>query len=120
MEGSVSVAIGAVNNKRHELPFCYLFCSLDEALARMRHDKKALEEFNNSSGAEKRRARFSGDLVGQRYGMLKVLKYAGVNTKHRKSLWLCACDCGQETTVSTSYLRGESKNPKNCGCLRKH
>lgn len=50
------------------------------------------------------------DLVGQRFGSLEVLKYAG-NGKYE-----CQCDCGNKTYVLTSnLLNGQTKS---CGCIR--
>lgn len=39
------------------------------------------------------------DLTGQRLGSREVLRYAGA------SLWLCRCDCGDESTVEGGNLR---------------
>lgn len=55
------------------------------------------------------------DLTGQRFGRLTAEKYVRKN-KHGQSLWLCKCDCGDETIVSINHLR--SKQIKSCGCLR--
>ena len=52
------------------------------------------------------------DLTGQRFGKMTVLRPTeniGV-----KTAWVCRCDCGQETIVSTSSLR--SGHTKSCGC----
>ena len=39
----------------------------------------------------------SDNLVGQRFGRLLVLEYAGVD-KHWRSLWKVRCECGTENT----------------------
>lgn len=53
------------------------------------------------------------DITGQRFGRLTVIKRQGTN-KHRKALWLCKCDCGNETVTTGVRLRkGESLS---CGC----
>ena len=54
------------------------------------------------------------DEAGNRYGRLLVIgpaleKYRG------EVVWLCKCDCGNETQVRGSCLR--SGNTKSCGCL---
>lgn len=55
------------------------------------------------------------NLVGVRFGRLKVKAYAGQN-KHKQHLWLCICDCGQEKPALGFVLRrGESTS---CGCYR--
>jgi hypothetical protein len=53
------------------------------------------------------------DLVGQRFGRLEVIEFAGMN-KFSKSLWLCLCDCGNyTTTLGSCLLNGHTKS---CGC----
>lgn len=55
------------------------------------------------------------DLMGQKFGMLKVLDYCGLD-KHSKAKWLCVCDCGNTTTsVGNNLIRGKSNS---CGCTR--
>lgn len=56
------------------------------------------------------------DLAGQKFGRLTVIQRAGTN-KHRATLWLCQCECGNTTTVATQDLtRGHTQS---CGCLRR-
>lgn len=59
------------------------------------------------------------DLTGQRFGKLTVIKKieSKRNSSDRSVLWLCKCDCGNETIVRGSSLR--NGNTKSCGCLRK-
>jgi hypothetical protein len=54
------------------------------------------------------------DLTGQRFGRLRVVDFAGKSDA--RCMWLCVCDCGTKTAVSTDNLR--SGNTKSCGCLR--
>ena len=53
------------------------------------------------------------DLTGQRFGRLTVIKRVENNGK--KVMWLCRCDCGNETTVFSGCLR--AGHTKSCGCL---
>lgn len=55
------------------------------------------------------------NLIGQKYGKLKVV--SSVDSKNNKTRWHCLCDCGNKCIVFTSYLR--SGRTKSCGCLRK-
>lgn len=55
------------------------------------------------------------DLTGEKFGKLTVLKY--VEKKGKKHMWLCKCDCGNESIVSDVNLI--SGNTKSCGCLRR-
>ena len=50
------------------------------------------------------------DRTGQRYGRLVA--------QHRLAgpMWVCKCDCGNETTVHQSGLA--TGNTRSCGCLR--
>jgi hypothetical protein len=53
-------------------------------------------------------------IKGKRFGRLTVIKSMGSNID-KKQVWLCKCDCGKTTQVTTNALnRG---NTKSCGCL---
>jgi len=52
--------------------------------------------------------------IGNRYGKLIVVLRSG--SKYGKALWLCKCDCGNETVVSGVDLR--LGITKSCGCYR--
>ncbi len=58
------------------------------------------------------------NLAGKRFGRLTVLKENGKIEKGPKRpsayLWLCKCDCGNETTVKGNSLR--TGNTASCGC----
>src|SRR6185369_2984799 len=55
------------------------------------------------------------DLTKQKFGKLKVIELFGF-TKSNKAVWLCLCDCGNETTVVGSHLI--NGNTKSCGCYK--
>lgn len=60
------------------------------------------------------------DLVGQRYGKLTVLSYAGrkqSGKNQKKTMWLCRCDCGNEKEIAGRELR--NGNTISCGCFHK-
>lgn len=47
------------------------------------------------------------DITGERFGKLVAVKNVGVN-KHKRALWLCKCDCGNECVVTSQELnKGE-------------
>ena len=50
------------------------------------------------------------DIVGKKFNRLTVLEYL------ENSKWLCRCDCGNFSYVTTHRLK--SGNTKSCGCLR--
>lgn len=52
------------------------------------------------------------NLVGQRFGRLVVIEQVGRN-KWGSTTWLCRCDCGTHTVVSSGTLR--CGNAKSCG-----
>ena len=56
------------------------------------------------------------DLTGKRFGMLTA-KYPLDERKHRKVVWHCVCDCGNEVDVKSNNLI--SGNTKSCGKHRK-
>lgn len=51
------------------------------------------------------------DMTGVRNHRLVYIKYIGVN-KHKHSVWLTQCDCGNFSEIT-------SKKTKSCGCLQK-
>lgn len=57
----------------------------------------------------------SKDIVSQKFDRLTAIKIIG---KLRKAnLWLCICDCGNETTaIATQLIRGDKTS---CGCKRR-
>jgi hypothetical protein len=56
------------------------------------------------------------DIASQRFGRLTVIEFSKVNSWH-EAIWLCRCDCGNETLVAGSSLR--TGNTQSCGCLRR-
>ena len=56
------------------------------------------------------------DLYGQKFGKLTVLGPA--ENIGDRTAWLCRCDCGQETVVTTRRLRDGHRT--SCGCDRPH
>lgn len=55
------------------------------------------------------------DLTGKKFNRLTVLER--VESKNKKTLWKCKCDCGNITIVETYNLRHGST--KSCGCYYK-
>ena len=56
------------------------------------------------------------NLVGKRFGKLKVIKYNGSN-KNGRALWLCKCDCGNTKVIVGNSLI--NKATISCGCYNK-
>jgi len=55
------------------------------------------------------------DLLGKRFGMLKVIEYVGIHSTRRYALWKCLCDCGNTKVIQSTHLvRGKSRS---CGCF---
>ena len=52
------------------------------------------------------------ELVGQRFGKLKVLSFAGVRGKAKGTYWMCECECGTKRAIKGAYLK--SGNTKSC------
>lgn len=60
------------------------------------------------------------DMTGQRFGRLKVLELvdmAAIVGEEKRALWLCECECGNQTVVIGANLR--SGATRSCGCLRR-
>lgn len=55
------------------------------------------------------------DLANQKFGMLTVIRYVGCDEKYNHK-WLCECECGNETIVTTGNLR--KGHTTSCGCYR--
>lgn len=55
------------------------------------------------------------DIVGKKFGRLKVIKR--IENKNGKSNWLCVCDCGKTVSVLGKNLT--SGNTSSCGCFHK-
>lgn len=59
------------------------------------------------------------DLTGCRFGRLTVIKRVENHISksgQQKTMWLCKCDCGNETIVSMEHLK---KDTISCGCYKK-
>lgn len=54
------------------------------------------------------------DKVGNKYGMLTVLAYAGSIDKVVR--WSCLCDCGNVVVVRGNSLGSHTKKNRSCGC----
>jgi len=57
------------------------------------------------------------DLSKEKFGRLTPIKVIRKDNSNR-AMWLCKCDCGKETVVSSSNL--QSGNTQSCGCLMRH
>ena len=58
---------------------------------------------------------FSKDFTGQRFNKLVVLKYTEKVNNHGEKMYLCQCDCGNKTIVSSGKL--SNGDTGSCGCL---
>lgn len=54
------------------------------------------------------------DLTGQKFGRLTVLKRDGYDSRGKRILWLCKCDCGNTVRVAGGNLK--NGNTQSCGC----
>lgn len=54
------------------------------------------------------------NLVGKVYGKLRVKSLEGSGPRGRR--WLCVCECGGRTIVTSASLN--SGNSQSCGCVR--
>lgn len=56
------------------------------------------------------------DLIGKKFNKLTVIDRGLANSKRREVMWVCQCECGKTTQVSTDDLK--NGHNKSCGCLR--
>ncbi len=56
------------------------------------------------------------DLIGHKFGRLKVEAFAGRN-KYGMSVWSCVCECGNTGVYVGTHLR--QAKVQSCGCLRR-
>lgn len=57
------------------------------------------------------------DIAGQRFGRLVAIALSEPDTKNRRRMWRCACDCGETVYSCAGALRaGQSQS---CGCLQR-
>lgn len=54
------------------------------------------------------------DITGEKYGKLTVIERAK-NSKCNRVQWLCECECGKHTVVTSNGLR--TGKTRSCGCL---
>lgn len=93
-------------------------CSCDCGSVKDVQGSSLTRGFTKSCGClrkEKARAPKAKSLVGEKFSRLTVLGSAG--RKRSDALWLCLCECGEETTATTGALRSSHK--QSCGCLNK-
>ena len=57
------------------------------------------------------------DLTGKKFGKLTAIKPTTKRNISHRVIWLCACECGNQTEVSADHLK--SGNTKSCGCIGK-
>ena len=55
------------------------------------------------------------DMVGKKFGRLKVLKKSQLRGNNNRIKWICICDCGKKHTITGDALR--NGGTKSCGCL---
>ena len=56
------------------------------------------------------------DISGQKFGLLTVIQWAGESAEDRRAMWLCKCECGNETTINSHLLL--SGHVTSCGCKK--
>ena len=55
------------------------------------------------------------EMIGQRFGRLRVIKYTNHKNKSSHYYWLCICDCGNYANIRGDHLR--NGHSRSCGCL---
>ncbi len=68
-----------------------------------------------SCGCFRREGKHS--LLGQVFGKLTAVRYAGSRSGNGGARWVCRCECGREVACAANNLRRGRKT--HCGCSRK-
>ena len=68
---------------------------------------------STAQSAKKPPANFRS-LVGEKFGLLKVVQRATDKQKH-KPRWVCECECGQTVEADGNHLK--TGHTRSCGCL---
>lgn len=55
------------------------------------------------------------DLENLKFGKLRVLSFEKI--KNNRAIWLCECECGNKTLVTSKCLL--NGNTKSCGCIHR-
>ena len=76
-------------------------------------EKTGKTEKAEKTEKKKKKADKCPNLVGNRYGRLKVMALDEPHASFR--MWRCHCDCGDEITIREGNLL--SGNTRSCGCL---
>lgn len=93
-------------------------CEVSGKLLRSGHTKSC-GCLKSEVTAQRNMERGGGDLAGQRFGKLTVLRFEewlDHGNGHRDRMWRCKCDCGNECIVNHRYLR--NGNTESCGCIK--
>lgn len=80
---------------------------------------RKLKKYNLHTQGYKNEGKRIKDLVGQKFGRLKVLKMNENRSNDGHIMWDCICSCGNEdlkTIISHDLISGKTKS---CGCLNK-
>lgn len=59
----------------------------------------------------------SSVITGERYGRLTIIKELQPETKYKRRVFLCKCDCGNETKVKLDHIKRGTTT--SCGCYKK-
>ena len=68
--------------------------------------------------AKKKRANNFRDLIGKRFGRLRVVKFSGKRVRDGLLLWKCECSCGRSVTIVGKSLSRRLRPTLSCGCLQ--
>ena len=84
---------------------CKCSCGKEEILSR-----------NTLVSQRKKSCGHKYDLIGKKFNRLLVIKKDYKKSKYSGINWICLCDCGRYTSVSTTNLL--SRRVVSCGCYR--
>lgn len=62
-------------------------------------------------------SKFQNSLIGQKKGVLTIIKEAPKHSDDRNLYWICKCECGNEFEISTTDFN--RREHKQCNCNSK-
>lgn len=86
-------------------------CSIPKSFAKKVIGTWQIKKKENTYFCEKTIGK-NDSLVGKRFGKLVVEGFYGIEKRQR--IWICRCDCGNQSMVATGKLKSGIK--KSCGC----
>ena len=95
---------------------CLRYCCICECGKELIVNGASLRSNHTTSCGCARKSNNIKNISGRKFGLLTAIQYTGVSSDDRRAMWLCKCECGNETIISSHLLLGG--NITSCGCKK--